>query len=595
MIQETDTTRLGQARDSFARADYLTACDHALACVNAHPDDAEAWHLAILSLARSGATDEAFRLLDRLPAGLAVDEEEFGALRARLFKDRYFACAEADKQGEFGRRARDAYRNCYETTRGWFSGINAATLTLLLGEAEQARELARRVLAACEQEPDTSYWLLATEAEALLLLGRAEEAADRLRRAAPLGGPADHNTTFKQLSRICRRLQMDDAILDPIRPATVIHYTGHMIHGIGRTPGIRPEDEQALSRRIRDLLERERVGFVYGSLACGTDLMVVEHAQDLGAESHVILPCCAEEFKRRSVQPAGAAWNERFDRALERATGVTELAQAIDHDEELLYSTTSAVAMGAARLKAAGLEAEVFQLAVFNGRNAESAAGTAADVARWRGTGLRAALLSLSGAEFAAGVPDESATPPPPPGGNRQLRGILFADVKNFSQVPEHRMSRLMSSWLQGLADLRDRHAPHVLHAETWGDAVYFVTDDVHHAADLCLELARMLEHEHDEEHQLQLRVSAHAGLVYAAENPVLRSPAFFGPDVVLAARMEPCAPPGEVYVTERFAALLALSSAPFTCQYVGMRNLPKDYGAVRMYHLTRKEEGCGL
>ena len=47
--------------------------------------------------------------------------------------------------------------------------------------------------------------------------------------------------------------------------------------------------------------------------------------------------------------------------------------------------------------------------------------------------------------------------------------------------------------------------------------------------------------------------------------------------------------PPGAVFVTEPFAAILALESpGEFRCRYVGRISLAKDYGTYRMYLLTR-------
>ena len=51
-------------------------------------------------------------------------------------------------------------------------------------------------------------------------------------------------------------------------------------------------------------------------------------------------------------------------------------------------------------------------------------------------------------------------------------------------------------------------------------------------------------------------------------------------------ARIEPVTPPGEVYVTEQFAARLALEPNAYACDYVGQIPAAKSYGTMRMYHL---------
>jgi class 3 adenylate cyclase len=58
-------------------------------------------------------------------------------------------------------------------------------------------------------------------------------------------------------------------------------------------------------------------------------------------------------------------------------------------------------------------------------------------------------------------------------------------------------------------------------------------------------------------------------------------------------ARIEPVTPPGAVYVTEAFAALLELAGCDdLGCDYVGHLPAAKDYGRLRMYHLRRRGSG---
>jgi hypothetical protein len=66
----------------------------------------------------------------------------------------------------------------------------------------------------------------------------------------------------------------------------------------------------------------------------------------------------------------------------------------------------------------------------------------------------------------------------------------------------------------------------------------------------------------------------------------------FFGAHISRAARIEPVTPEGCVYVTETMAAVLALYNADsFTCEYVGMTEVAKQYGTMRMFLLGRRAE----
>jgi class 3 adenylate cyclase len=84
------------------------------------------------------------------------------------------------------------------------------------------------------------------------------------------------------------------------------------------------------------------------------------------------------------------------------------------------------------------------------------------------------------------------------------------------------------------------------------------------------------------------MRIALHYGSVYESRDRVTGQPNFLGNEVARAARIEPVTPPGDVYVTEPFAAMIALHAPDrFNCRYVGQVALAKKYGAFPMYRLT--------
>ena len=88
----------------------------------------------------------------------------------------------------------------------------------------------------------------------------------------------------------------------------------------------------------------------------------------------------------------------------------------------------------------------------------------------------------------------------------------------------------------------------------------------------------------------LALRVGAHVGPVFEAYDAVMKANNYFGTHVTRTARVEPATPAGEVYVTEPFAARLALERGiNLVCEYVGRMPAAKGYGLMRMYVLKRK------
>ena len=92
----------------------------------------------------------------------------------------------------------------------------------------------------------------------------------------------------------------------------------------------------------------------------------------------------------------------------------------------------------------------------------------------------------------------------------------------------------------------------------------------------------------------LSLRIGGHLGPVYETLDPVLGHKNFFGAHVSRAAHIEPVTPPGCVYVTETFAAALALEhSEQFTCDYVGMTKTAKEPSALRMFLLRQRRHAA--
>ena len=73
---------------------------------------------------------------------------------------------------------------------------------------------------------------------------------------------------------------------------------------------------------MRGFLGQRPIGFVYGSLASGADIVVAEAFLEAGVELNIVLPFAVEEFVAISVAPAGAGWVERFHSCLSRATAV---------------------------------------------------------------------------------------------------------------------------------------------------------------------------------------------------------------------------------------------------------------------------------
>lgn len=576
---------LARARGHEARGELLLACDTALQGLALHPDDVWLAHRAVLNLAKAGATLRAEREFQRL--GLAASQEpEIAALAARIAKDRAFAAPEGERE-RLLTCAAGLYEAAFRRGGGYYPAVNAATLRLLSGQPQAAETLARGVLALCATAPDDGYYRAASEAEAALVLGDHALASQALARAATLGGDlAARAATRRQLRRICAARSLPETLLDVLAAPTVIHYTGHMIAAPGASGRFPADREVAVATAVRGLLDTRNVGFGYGALASGADILFAEALLARGAELHVVLPFDRDEFIGVSVAPAGARWVERFHACLGRATSVVHATDDPPLGHEWIFAYGSFLAMGLAALRARFLDAPVRQVAVWDGQESTGVAGTGFDVRSWRETGWALDVIAP-----APGQAIRPASPAPAMRrGERELKAMLFGDIQGFSRLGEVQVTAFVDRVLGAFGDVLARYGAQVLYRNTWGDGLFVVMADAGVAARCALDLQDAMAAIDlagcGLPESLALRLGGHFGPVYEAVDPVLGLTNYFGTHVSRTARIEPVTPAGEVYVTEQFAARLALDPAGFDCDYVGLVPAAKGYGDLRMYHL---------
>ncbi len=315
----------------------------------------------IIALARAGATDRALQLYEAGGFGSAADPAA-QTVRARLLKDLAAQRSGSERRRLYGEAA-EAYRRAFDMRPGTYPLINAATLTLLSGDLEESRVLAGQVLARIEaapDEPETPFWRSATLAEALLLLRLDAEAAAALAEAvavAPLAWE-DHASTLRQFALILDAQGTDAAWLDNHRPPRSLHFGGHMSFDAA----VSRRDH--LDEKIASILEEEEVGFGYGALAAGADIIVAEALVERGAELHAVLPGGPEAFASVSVDPFGAAWRRRFDALLDRAATVRAVRPLGTPPDREMIGLADEIAMGAAAMNARRLESRALQLMV---------------------------------------------------------------------------------------------------------------------------------------------------------------------------------------------------------------------------------------
>ncbi len=306
----------------------------------------------------------------------------------------------------------------------------------------------------------------------------------------------------------------------------------------------------------------------------------------------MVLPFDGEEFIEASVRPAGAEWVDRFRACSAKATTLRYATEDRYLGDDHLFGYCSQLAMGLALLHARHLSAAAEQIVVWDGKPPSGPAGTAVDMANWRRTGMPQRVIPVGN-----GFQPPPGVSVPPRRVERRTRAMLFGDVKGFSRLSDDQLPRFIEVFLGCFAQIIERYRSDIRLVNTWGDGLFLVFDDAGAAANCALALQEAVSRVDRARYRLPLdmalRIGIHLGPVYTARDPILMRDNFFGAHVSRAARIEPVTPEGCVYVTETMAAVLALHNADaFTCEYVGMTEAAKHYGAMRMFLLGRQGEG---
>lgn len=592
---------VAQVSAALADGDYLAAFDlaYVLPLSPVTIADAQLAYLRVLALVRAGSPDQARTELDafeleRLPLPPQLGED-VASLRARLTKDQALDRV-GDEQAAAARAAAVAYEAVYDTYGRYYACINAATLWLLAGVDDRARALAARAAdlarAAELDDSDDRYWSVVTRAEAALILDEEAEAARLLAAAATLriddfGARA---STRRQLSLVCRFRGVDPSrLLVSLTNPEVLHYCGHMIAVAGSSGAFSPDDEQYVRDELDSWLAGRRVGTAYGSLACGTDILVVEALQQRGTDVHVRLPFDQAEFVETSVAPAGPDWVRRFHDCVARARTVQVTCDSSYLGDDGLFGFASRVAMGEAVNRARALASTVTQVAVWDGQPGPPVAGTSHDVAAWRSAGLDTHVIGLPSRPRPA-----LATAPTQQANRRPVLAVLFGDLQGFSALHDEELFQFIDGPWAAIARALRVHGKAVLRRATWGDAIFLAAADVTTIARCALDIQDALAGTDMSAYglpdSLRMRIAVHTGPVVWAHDPVLDEADVFGRELTRAARIEPRTPPGEVYATSAFAALLSLMpDSGIDPQYVGRVPTAKGFETLPMYILKRQ------
>jgi len=273
------------------------------------PDDIRAQQLCGLSMSKSGARKAAINYLEPLLAKHKKDPETAGILGG-VYKEEFKMTADST----FARKSLETYLSNFEETKSPYTGINAATMSQILGRGKTAREVASQVINIAGVDDD--FWAFATLGEAYLLLRDTAKATEFYQKAAQLGRRqyGKIGSIYAQLQILKHFIHVSEDIIKMFAPPRIAVFAGHMIDNNRHSPRFPEEIAEQIKFAISNELRTSKIRIGYSSLACGSDILFVEALLELGGEANIFIPFTREDFIKSSVDFAGSHWLQRFEK-----------------------------------------------------------------------------------------------------------------------------------------------------------------------------------------------------------------------------------------------------------------------------------------
>lgn len=518
--------------------------------------------------------------------------------------------------------SRELYLASFHKDKKTSTGMNAAWLSWLTGDDNQAKQLAAEVLKLLPPFGlEASFSELIDLAEAQLLLGREDDACKLYEEAMKQKDNVDYIaivTARHQLYFLREAgFKVPNEALDILIPPTIVVFTGHAIDHPSFQISLFPQEiESDVKRIITEKLKSIDAKIGYSSASCGADIIFIEVLQSLGGEVNIILPFAISDFIETNVRHAGPRWEKRFEKILENAHSVSFACEDKYLGHDMLYRFSNYVMHGSAVMRGKFLTTEPHLMAVWHSRTDPMPGGPTDFIDRWTNISTLH-LIDLDEISNNDGAIDKIE-----PSLIQQQKSSLSFDPA-ISKSPDRMIKSMMFSDLSGYSKLQDEHIPSFLDfleklnnamekigvtlesLNTWGDAIFAVADSAIKIADFGLRYCDIIENlgkKYPEfPFSIRARISLHSGPVFIAQDPFIKKMNFYGGHINRAARLEPVTAVGQVYATQQFVALLHGETNDerneytqkglkyyerYSTEYVGVISLAKTFGQQEVYHL---------
>ena len=641
-------------REAVSAGQLLTAIEMARDGLKRFGDSLMLRQQLALALAQTGALDAAREVLDEVLKQSASDEETL-CLLGRVYKELWRRVSDPAVAADALHQACKCYGDAFAKNEGYYPGINLAFTLAALGKRGEAEDSARKVAKTCraliaKADGPPDGWLFGTLGEAMTHQGATRDAGDFYRRASEAfkgrwrdlasmrrqareilafsaeqpdgsrGGWTDLAALRRRARLFFGRAEKGQEWLDRcFEFPSVVVFVGHMVDAPGRaTPRFPAEREPQIREEIRRQLGAVKAGYGYSSAACGGDIIFCECLLEMDAKVNLVLPCPVDAFERQSVSFAGPEWVRRFHNVIGNATTLlianpAEYATAVaDPALAMGFVYANRIVTGLAVLQTEALDLELHAIALWDGKPGDGAGGTSSVVAEWQQRQLTAHVVAPNGPAVVTAPPagPEPAAPPVPAGPTgeilgtpaspppirQEIKAMLSAEVINYRKIAERQMPAFVREFKGAIARLIAGLPAAPALAESWGKSHHFVFDGLQDAALFALDLRDLVVQTRWSERglpaDLGIRIVLHAGPVFAFPDPVLQRTSCIGSHMTRAGYIEPITPPGQVYVSQEFAALCGAERAELVgFEFLGRLPMARLFDDAPLYRLDRRSQ----
>lgn len=512
-------------------------------------DDLRIKQIYALSLSKSGVPEAAQEYLESITLEHPDDPETMGILGG-IYKELF----KKNQSSKYALLSRDTYDKNFQLTKNYYTGINAASMSTLAGQARRGKEIAKEVLTVLK-DPEHDFWEAVTQAEALLLLKERAKSVEAFLRARKLAGTdwGKINSVYNQLWLLKHYLPVPDEVLRAYSPPVVVAFAGHMIDHPNRPQPrfpafLEPEVKRALVNALRTL--NAKIG--YCSLACGGDIMFAEAVEEVGGELNLFLPFKQSDFVAASVRFAGEEWVQRFERLVNKYP-VTYMTQESYEGHADLFALQISIIFGLSVLRGLSSHQEPTLVTILSERDRKKKTGGTRDtIALWP---YQKNHVTINPDVFLAAVPEPipEAAHPSKPLSNRPVLYIVCTDLSSDPKTNASLLAEMEGSTLPPIAlDLRKDHL-----------IAGFKT--IFSAMEFCEVVSRTMVRSFQQ--KTSLRISLHAGPVHIHSEEVRQSLA--GDVIEMVERLHKLTLAGSIYATGIIAAILALDMHRYSFDYI--------------------------